>query len=404
MKKLFNSIFLVATFLFVSSELLNAQVLVPVATKGVNGNSSVTDYSPFNNTVLLHAVEGITGDPQMRFVNASSPTPFFDLGMDGNQNFTIEFNDSPKLGVLQSGDVGIGANLFLNAYGNFEANIVGVDGIYGVNDIRFFPTATSPATMTISPLGEIKIEAETVGTGNLYDAGLFVETTYPAGSNVDLNGISGVNLVDAADGYGIGVRGGGGYVGVAALSSPNAAPGGFFYAGTQSVGGGTSGGAHAGIFATASGGVNNYAGYFSGDIDVTGTIFNTSDAKFKTGIKKASGSTLTKINQLQPKQYEFKSEYVKSMHLSTGLQNGFIAQELQAVFPELVAEQVMVSNDDFKTIEGTYLGVNYTGMIPILTKGIQELSAENASLKDQNEALESRLAKLEAQMEALLND
>lgn len=48
---------------------------------------------------------------------------------------------------------------------------------------------------------------------------------------------------------------------------------------------------------------------------------------------------------------------------------GFIAQEVQTVIPELV-----VSSDD-------KLSVNYTGIIPILTKAVQELKAEVDALK-----------------------
>ena len=48
---------------------------------------------------------------------------------------------------------------------------------------------------------------------------------------------------------------------------------------------------------------------------------------------------------------------------------GFIAQEVQTIIPELV-----VSSDD-------KLSVNYTGIIPILTKAVQELKAEVDELK-----------------------
>lgn len=48
---------------------------------------------------------------------------------------------------------------------------------------------------------------------------------------------------------------------------------------------------------------------------------------------------------------------------------GFIAQEVQNVIPELV-----LSSDD-------KLSVNYIGIIPILTKAVQELKAEVDALK-----------------------
>ena len=53
-------------------------------------------------------------------------------------------------------------------------------------------------------------------------------------------------------------------------------------------------------------------------------------------------------------------------------ENGFIAQDLQKVLPSLVKE----STDQEKI-----LSVNYTAIIPILTKGIQEQQEMIESLK-----------------------
>jgi hypothetical protein len=50
-----------------------------------------------------------------------------------------------------------------------------------------------------------------------------------------------------------------------------------------------------------------------------------------------------------------------------------------------------------------FLAVNYTSFIPILTKAVQELSAQNDSLKKQNEDLDARLSKIEATLSQTAN-
>ena len=65
-----------------------------------------------------------------------------------------------------------------------------------------------------------------------------------------------------------------------------------------------------------------------------------------------------------------------------------IAQEVEAVFPELVAE----NNEGYKSVE-------YTKLIAVLIEAVKELKAENTELKDQlrrqNEFFSERLAALE---------
>ncbi len=65
---------------------------------------------------------------------------------------------------------------------------------------------------------------------------------------------------------------------------------------------------------------------------------------------------------------------------------GFIAQEFEEVFPKDITETEMeLGNEtitDFKT-------VNFDSLVPMLTKAIQELKAENDSLKARITALES---------------
>ena len=150
-----------------------------------------------------------------------------------------------------------------------------------------------------------------------------------------------------------------------------------------------------GIFGSSSpymGGVTieaAYAGYFIGNVNVTGTLYvptilQPSDYRLKSDVKSVSGTCLDKvldmnIVEFKYKQREFKSP-LRSVEDSTKkcvswydeesafMKNkhyGLIAQELQQLYPDLIVEG-----------EDGYLGVNYIEIIPLLIRSIQELNAK----------------------------
>lgn len=109
----------------------------------------------------------------------------------------------------------------------------------------------------------------------------------------------------------------------------------------------------------------------NGDAFATG-MWLSSDRRFKENEKPLTGA-LEKLTNVQGVSYRFKKdETARARNFSAGDQLGFIAQDLQKTFPELVKE-----NSD------GYLAVNYSGMIPVLVEAIKELKAEVNSLKMQ---------------------
>lgn len=111
-----------------------------------------------------------------------------------------------------------------------------------------------------------------------------------------------------------------------------------------------------------------------GDLYVDGTVSSagnvvTSDIRLKNNIIPLKNS-LNLINQLNPVSYN-KRNSLSSNDYSIS-ENGFIAQEIQKILPDLVHQ----SADKDKL-----LNVNYTAIIPILTKGIQEQQLEIEELK-----------------------
>lgn len=135
-----------------------------------------------------------------------------------------------------------------------------------------------------------------------------------------------------------------------------------------------------------------WAGYFEGDIQTIGTSWATgahftgSDAILKTNVQALSGA-LSTIAQLQPRTYEYLVNDFPLMGFPAGSHPGFIAQELEAVLPELVRQTNVAARFDSLGNETTpalpLKAVNYDGLIPYLVAGMQEQQAQIAGLQQQ---------------------
>ena len=123
----------------------------------------------------------------------------------------------------------------------------------------------------------------------------------------------------------------------------------------------------------------NYAGYFNGDVKVTGLLYgqivnNYGDNRLHENvIPLRNRNSLDIISQLNPVVFTLRQDTAlinsgKEYHAHYGL----VAQELQEIAPELVHED-----------GAGYLSINYTEMIPLLIQEIQRLSAEVEELKKQ---------------------
>ena len=155
-----------------------------------------------------------------------------------------------------------------------------------------------------------------------------------------------------------------------------------------------------GLYADAFGGSNNYAiygknssstgtvyaGYFSGNVHITGTLSPPSDERLKEDIQALDRrSIISKIMQLRPVSYNYRRGEYGEMNLREGKQYGLLAQEVEAIFPEFVSEHVHPGSiDEDGSRRGddiTYKGVSYLDLIPLLITAIQEQQAEIDALK-----------------------
>jgi hypothetical protein len=132
------------------------------------------------------------------------------------------------------------------------------------------------------------------------------------------------------------------------------------------------------------------AGYFQGDLEYTGALISPSDRKLKNDINDLDGA-MEILRRLEPKRFSFRAEEFKGMNLPTGTQMGLIAQEVEAVLPELVheAQLVAVSDRDGKETSPAvkYKGVDYVSLIPLLIAGLNEQQATIERLQQQIDAL-----------------
>ena len=119
-------------------------------------------------------------------------------------------------------------------------------------------------------------------------------------------------------------------------------------------------------------------------------LFTNSDRRYKTDIRTVE-SALDKVLAMRGTSYDFAADQIPADY-KAGKQVGFIAQEMQAVMPELV-----------KTDAEGMMSVNYIGVIPVLVEAlkeqhevIEEKETRIAALEAQNTELKDRLARIEA--------
>jgi hypothetical protein len=110
--------------------------------------------------------------------------------------------------------------------------------------------------------------------------------------------------------------------------------------------------------------------YIPGDLTVDGTITNPSDLYLKDNIEDLSEDMTKNIMKIRPTQFVFKSDIMKKLHY------GFIAQEFEEHFPELVVSKVDKNVANLKAI-------NYLEMIPLLVHQMQQMQKEIDDLKEQ---------------------
>jgi hypothetical protein len=112
--------------------------------------------------------------------------------------------------------------------------------------------------------------------------------------------------------------------------------------------------------------------YVNNDLYVENNIYNLSDRNKKTNIQDISYADNLNVLKLKPKTFQYlkTDEDINEIVEIKKTHYGFIAQDVEEIFPELVNN----------SIQG-YKNVNYIELIPIMISKIQEMQNEIDNLK-----------------------
>ena len=153
----------------------------------------------------------------------------------------------------------------------------------------------------------------------------------------------------------------------------------------------------------------NFAAYFSGTVQINGSLIQPSDESLKENIEDISNA-LTLINTLRPKLYSFKSNNRFGVK-STDFHYGFLAQDLEATLPYLVknirhpaiygpvgsefsngritSPEIPADTSSNRSTEQVILhpseslkGVRYNDFIALLVQAVKEQQVEISTLND----------------------
>lgn len=115
----------------------------------------------------------------------------------------------------------------------------------------------------------------------------------------------------------------------------------------------------------------SYKLHVNGSIASTSGYYNLSDSRFKKNILPLE-SSLDKLTKLNGVTFNWNQEIDPTKKLDSKTHIGFIAQDIEKVFPQVVT----TATDEMKTKT-----VAYNDLIPVLVEAIKELKNENSELK-----------------------
>lgn len=98
-----------------------------------------------------------------------------------------------------------------------------------------------------------------------------------------------------------------------------------------------------------------------------------------------------RLAQLKPISFEYNTKQYKFLNLQSGKQYGFLSENIQAVFPELVKEKrvsYMQGKNNYKN--ASIASINETSLIPVLVASIVEQQKQIDQLKSEIDALKKK--------------
>jgi hypothetical protein len=274
--------------------------------------------------------------------------------------------------LIQARNNNTAADLYLNYYGGYT--FLGTSGIVNVSPTGILTT------------GSVGINGANNGAYAL---------------NVNANSsINGINITDGVNAYALNTAKSGSLAGVYVVKSSTTSYDACVWGNSTGSAMGIEGNSNTGIgiYGTTNN-TGNYAGYFAGSVYSTGN-FVPSDATLKKNIKDVD-KAIGIIGQLHPKTYQYKDDgNYKLMHLPPGDRYGLIAEDVEKVLPNLVKQTKFETGSDSSAMHGApsatinFKAINYTELIPVLVKGMQEQQSVINQLQQQVNELQQMVQQL----------
>ena len=234
--------------------------------------------------------------------------------------------------------------------------------------------------------------------GRLSNLGeFFIGTTNTVLAGDLMNGVSNVTFPWAVNGYSA-FNGSGVYGSITSGATIFAGVQGEYY-GTNTSGAGTRGIAGAnsniGVNGSKPNGGTGWGGLFQGDLGYTGFFGVASDQRIKQNIQTIPHA-LDIVKSLRGTTYEHNLTAYPDLGLKTGVNYGFIAQEVEKVLPNLVQEKNIphmssTARDSKEELDAEQIKtVSYIEIVPILVEAIKEQQELIDEMKKEIELLKQK--------------
>lgn len=140
-------------------------------------------------------------------------------------------------------------------------------------------------------------------------------------------------------------------------------------------------------------------GYFSGSLVYANGLYALSDGRMKRDVQPLEGA-LDKVGRLRGVSYKYNAaDYPEFVGQDQRTYIGFVAQEVEAVLPEAVAEKYLLGETEggwgphangAETMRQTVKVVDYVSLVPLLVEAIKEQQAYILQLEERVKTLENR--------------
>jgi hypothetical protein len=115
------------------------------------------------------------------------------------------------------------------------------------------------------------------------------------------------------------------------------------------------------------------------------------DSQLKVKVNSISNPS-EKLMKLEPGLYTYSTDRAKALKLPSGAQYGFLTENFEQVFPELVRERSvsqMFGKNAYRSVR--LKTVDHSGLVPVLVATVKEQQTAIAALQQELQALRKRL-------------